>query len=365
MKKILIIDTTWPINSRTERFRTSLLKKYFVNVSAWNRGNAGSADQAGTYVLNGNINYGNRLKKLMSLPKFILHNISVSKKVSPEIIFASHWDSLICAVFVRVFSKHKIKIIYDCLDLPTSSNPAVLKILKTIERVCLYFTDFVIFASRHYPILYSLKQESIVFENYPSKFLPIEEYPVWKSIVDNIKKDGSVTISWIGVVRYPEILCNLIEAIKSLDVKLLIFGNGPSLEYLESHVVTENISHKVFFFGKYEQHEIPYIYTVTDFVWAAYPTNDFNSIYAISNKYFESSLFSRRPIFSKKTKMAESLIDIKNSVLLVDEYDVKSIVSELSTAIDGGFVNLPFEKYEEDIYWNDKEMELLDALFTL
>ena len=34
MKKVLIIDTTWPINSRTERFKNSLKKKFDVITNA-------------------------------------------------------------------------------------------------------------------------------------------------------------------------------------------------------------------------------------------------------------------------------------------------------------------------------------------
>lgn len=37
MKKILIIDTTWPINSRTQRFKNSLDSIFRTFVVAWNR----------------------------------------------------------------------------------------------------------------------------------------------------------------------------------------------------------------------------------------------------------------------------------------------------------------------------------------
>lgn len=365
MKSLLIVDTTWPINSRTERFRLSLLKRYMVNVSAWNRGGAVDNEMENTYLLNSDIKYGNRLKKLISLPKFILHNIRVAKNIKPEIIFASHWDSLCCAVVIKFFYKKNVKIIYDCLDLPTSSNKVLLKILKKIESVNLLYTDFIIFASRHYPAVYKLKQDYIIFENYPSKEISKHtETPLWYSSISKLKRSNEKIISWIGVVRYPDILCNLLEAIKTLNVKLLVFGDGPSLEFLKKYVSSNQLEKKVVFLGRYQQSDLPYIYDVTDFVWAAYPTLDFNSIYAISNKYFESSLFSKVPIFSKKTKMAESLA-CNNNVLTVDEYDIGNIKKTLCEAVNKDWGKIPFIKYELDKYWEDEEYKLLEAISYL
>jgi hypothetical protein len=365
MKNLLIVDTTWPINSRTERFRASLLKKYSVSVSAWNRGSSVDTDKPNYYILNTNIKCGNRLKKLFSLPKFILHNICVAKGVKPGIIFASHWDSLFCAVIVKFFYNKDVKIIYDCLDLPTSSNFLLLNILKKVESLSLLYTDFVIFASRYYPALYKLKQEHIVFENYPTKEIAkFMGSPLWYDSVSKLKQSNEKIISWIGVVRYPDILCNLIESIKPLNAKLLVFGDGPSLVFLSKYVLSNQLEKKVVFFGRYKQSELPYIYDVTDFVWAAYPTLDFNSIYAISNKYFESSLFSRIPVFSQRTKMAENLIFNKN-VLTVNEYDISDITKTLGDAINKDRTELPYMKYELDKYWEDEEYKLLEAMSVL
>ena len=63
MDKILIIDTTWPINSRTERFRKTLKKHFLVVVVAWNRGKK-NIEKEDAYVLGTEIGYGNQLKKL-------------------------------------------------------------------------------------------------------------------------------------------------------------------------------------------------------------------------------------------------------------------------------------------------------------
>ena len=63
MKKILIIDTTYPINSRTERFKNSFAKYFQVSVVAWNRGIKKKSEyQNKIYVLETDIGYGNQIQ---------------------------------------------------------------------------------------------------------------------------------------------------------------------------------------------------------------------------------------------------------------------------------------------------------------
>ncbi|WP_419205922.1 glycosyltransferase [Photobacterium leiognathi] len=363
MKKLLLIDTTWPINSRSDRFRLSLMKKYAVIVSAWNRGaNNNTICKENFYVLEDDIKYGNRFRKLISLPKFILHCLRVAKKENIEVIFASHWDSLICACLIKLLYKKNIKIIYDCLDLPTSHNKLILKVLNFIETFCLRYTSLTIFASRFYVSLYNSKINSVVFENYPSKSISNSYIkPEWRDLIENIKKDRRKIISWIGVVRYPNILSNLLAAIEKLDVNLFVFGDGPSLDYLKELTKNKKLCNKVYFFGRYQQQDLTYIYEQTDYVWAAYPTLDYNSIYAISNKYFESNLFKTVPIFSKKTKMAENL-ETFNNVLIVDEYNIEAVTNNIRDALDAGVSDCKFKKYEPDLFWEEQETKLFEAL---
>ncbi|WP_419209472.1 glycosyltransferase [Photobacterium leiognathi subsp. mandapamensis] len=363
MKRLLLIDTTWPINSRSDRFRLSLMKKYDVKVSAWNRGaKHATSFKESFHVLEGDIKYGNRFKKLISLPKFIFHCLRVAKKENIDIIFASHWDSLICAFLIKLIYKKNIKIIYDCLDLPTSHNKLILNVLNFIEKFCLRYTSLTIFASRFYVSLYDSKINNVVFENYPSKNISNSYInPEWGDLVENIKKDKRKIISWVGVVRYPNILSNLLSVIEKLDVNLFVFGDGPSLDYLKELTINNNLGNKVHFFGRYQQQDLAYIYEQTDYVWAAYPTLDYNSIYAISNKYFESNLFKTVPIFSKKTKMAENLKTF-NNVLIVDEYNIEAVINNISDALDAGVSDCKFKKYEPDLFWEEQEIKLFEAL---
>lgn len=364
-EKILIIDTTWPINTRTERFRITLSEYFNVAVVAWNRGAKRSHENpASHYVLENDLGYGNKLKKLFSLPKFIRYVSKINKIENPDIIFASHWDSLLCAVYIKVVSKKKIKIIYDCLDLPTSNKKTISLFLKLLEKSCLRHVNLTIFASRFFQQLYPSTLSTYTFENYPSKkALDIgSKQPKWFLDFKENKATNSKNVSWIGVVRYYEILENILKAITGTNIYFYVFGDGPELKKLQKKVKELNLEHQVIFFGRYSSSDLKYIYELADLVWAAYPTNDFNAIHAISNKYFECSYFSKPPIFSKKTMMAKKLEKTSSSVIIVDEYNVHDIINKIQKGLTLGSAN--YVKYEPDTFWEDKEDLFINHLKT-
>lgn len=365
MKKFLIIDTVWPINTRTERFRVTLMQFFHVAVVAWNRSVKSNKERpAFHYVLDNDIGYGNKLKKLFSLPKFIWHVSNVTKKENPDVIFASHWDSLFCAVFIKLFLNKKIKIIYDCLDLPTSSNKLIIFFLKHLEKTCIRHVSLTIFASRFFKEFYPSTLNSYIFENYPSrKALDLDsKQPEWFLDFKENKATNSKNVSWIGVVRYYEILENILKAITGTNIYFYVFGDGPELKKLQKKVKELNLEHQVIFFGRYSSSDLKYIYELADLVWAAYPTNDFNAIHAISNKYFECSYFSKPPIFSKKTMMAKKLEKTSSSVIIVDEYNVHDIINKIQKGLTLGSAN--YVKYEPDTFWEDKEDLFINHLKT-
>lgn len=362
MKKILIIDTAYPINSRTERFRNSFKFYFNVMVVAWCRGiNNDLSGQKGFYILETNIGYGNQIKKTLYLPLFYIYVYKICRMEKPDTIFASHWDSLICAVLIKITWNWRVKIIYDCLDLPTFSNVLIRKFVLLVEAFCLRFVGLTIFASRYFKPLYSKKIKSYVFENYPSVgLMGIEtKKPNWlnENNLDLLERENN--IAWIGVVRYLNILENILLAIKGTNVNFFIFGDGPDLENFKKSVSYYGLNDQVTFFGRYELSDIRYIYEKSNLVWAAYPTNDFNAIYAISNKYFECSFFEKKILLSCRTKMAEDLVG-NPGVILVDEYSSIDIRKKILESI-----NLKLEiykKYEDDVSWESREKELIDFI---
>lgn len=362
MSDFLFLETAWPINTRTKRFFDSIAKKYSVAACVWNRDGNHKDSKDNIYMYYGMAKYGSKLQKLISLPGYIKFCSEVIKEENPKYIFASHWDSLLVACISNFFSRNKSKIIYDCLDLPTSKSRVLVKVLRFLEKRLLRRVCFTIFASRYFAELYDENLDTLVFENYPvTNFSKsTQSKPKWFDSIIDAKKSDVIYVSWIGVLRYEEILINILQAVAKMKGKvyLYVFGDGPALSFMQQKIIELDLESYVTLFGRYETHELPYIYDVTDLVWAAYPTMDFNTKYAISNKYHECNLFERQIVVSKNTKMALNKKGSK-SIFGVDEYSVQSIIHAFNK-IDNG--RLSFEKYDEDITWQSREPVLFRNL---
>lgn len=364
MKKILVVDTSYPINSRTSKFRSSFVKEYNVKVLAWDRKGRKISSPKGYALFKIRSEVGNRLKKLLIFPFFIFFGIKTFIRFKPDVLFLSHWDSVFLGCLMKVF-KPKVKLVYDCLDVPAASNKYILAIIRHVELLCLRCVDLTIFASRYFPELYEKKLNYIVFENYPSKALleKKNDKPKWYPKAQHLKREEAAVVSWVGVVRYPSILRRLIEAFRDLDMQLFVFGDGPSLDFVKNLVNDMGINNKVHFWGRYNQGELPYIYSISDFIWAAYPTDNLNAVYAISNKFFECSMFERVPVISSQTRMADDLKGAySDHVILVDEFNVGDIKKKLVSASNHEF---SFKRYQKTQFWEERSDYLMKVIKQL
>lgn len=363
-RKIILIDSTWPINSRTKKFQNSFSKKFETKVCAWNRSGLKSKYQDDEFVIESNTTYGRRLKKLIHLPVFLFHIIKVLRSVRPDLVFASHWDALILTKIATFFISSSPKIIYDCLDLPTSSNRFLLIFLRVIESVFCRRVNLIILASRYFDRFYS-NYNILIYENYPSCKITRNDNSSSNLLekISVIKNEEVTYLSWIGVVRYEKVLKNIAEVLRlsNGNLNLMVFGDGPAFKWFQDYVLEIGIFNSVHFFGRYEQSDLFDIYSSSDLVWAAYPTEDFNAIYAISNKYFECSYFCKPIIVSANTEMAKNNLSNKN-ILAVNESDALDIFSTISSRFKKYGT---YEKYEPDITWESHEQKLITKIEDL
>ncbi|MCC9651533.1 hypothetical protein [Vibrio sp. MA64] len=360
--KLMLVDSTWPINTRSSRFRISLEKVFSCYICAWNRSNEKAQLHSDSeLILNTKVGYGNPFRKAMALPMFFLHIIKSLNSLKPDVILASHWDSLLLCRLAIFFSKHEPKLIYDCLDLPTASNKFLRLFIGWIDKKNALNCDLTILASRYFSEFYS-HNNVCIFENYPSQKLTenLGNPPDWYD--NSIFRNGSHKIlSWIGVVRYYEVMSKILDFIQeqSLDYKFAIFGDGPALNQLKADVKKRKLEDRVFFFGRYAPADLTYIYEVTDLVWAAYPTRDFNAKYAISNKYFECSMFSKYIVVSQDTMMAKK--NDSPSIIKIDEYSIEDISIKLNSFDNSG----NYHAYEPFVTWEDKEHIIIEEIYKI
>lgn len=312
---ILLIDSSYPINTRNERILSSL-EQNFLNIPvyaiAWNRDERSMVDSDRTFVYNRVSEYGSLFKKLCNLIGYFHFIKKYNKKLLPKIIIASHWDMLLLAVIMRQKGQ---RIIYENLDVPTSGNNWLQKLLLRIEKWAVNRSDAMIVASRFFLPLYTY---------YRGKKFVIENKPLNIVVAANpeLRKEQGLVISYIGLVRYIQILKNLVDAVRSLkNVTLYIHGEGQDLIALKEYA--KDVTH-VHFTGRYEGAELPALYRSADVVWAAYPNKDYNVKYAISNKYHESIAYQVPCIYSDKTCLGDWVKE-KEIGIVVNPYSVNDI----------------------------------------
>lgn len=312
---ILLLDSSYPINTRNERILSSL-KSHFSNtpiyVIAWNRDNRAMGNADSMFVYNRVSKYGSLVKKACNLIGYFRFIRKNNRKFLPKIIIASHWDMLLLAVMMRQKGQY---IIYENLDVPTSGSECLQQLLLRVEKWAMNRSDAMIVASRFFIPLYP---------HYKGKTFVIENKPLSMVAAANPKsrKGQGLVISYIGLVRYIQILKNLVDAVRPLkNVTLYIHGEGQDLIALKEYA--KDVAH-VRFSGRYESSELPALYGSADVVWAAYPNKDYNVKYAISNKYHESIAYQVPCIYSDKTCLGDWVKE-KEIGIVVNPYSVNDI----------------------------------------
>lgn len=322
MKNVLIIDSTYPVNSRTRKIADSLAGAARVTVCAWNRG-APQPCAADERVLEQAIGYGNKWRKLVHLRRFYRHVAQVMAEARPQVVIASHWECMFIAALLK--PRFAFRLVYDCLDVPTAAHPLLLKLLWAGERFFVRRVDLILFASRFFARLYPPAVEGLVLENLPPAGLA--DVPL------ALAGSGRPVVSWVGVVRYYDTLRNLVDACAAhRGVDLHVFGDGPDLARLQAYCE----GRPVVFHGRYRPENLKSIYAFSDLVWAAYPAADFNVRYAISNKYHECLRYGVVGLFSRQTLLGQ-MVEQDGQGVAVDETDA----GDIRRAIERGLALAP------------------------
>lgn len=357
MKKILLIDGIYPINTRNKRILKTLQTKYIVKYCAWNRENIPINEQA-NYIYSSNEGYGKKIKKLLGMKKYLEYIKNIIKEFKPDIIIASQWDML----FLVNLSGFNGKIIYENIDLPSSKNILILGILLKLEKFLLKKVDGIIFASRFFEPLYAeYKKDKLILENLPLREIDFTE---------EIKKEerNKIRISFIGGLRYFEVMKNLLLAVQEIEnIEVYLIGKGPENDKFRDFIISKNLKN-VTMIDRYIYEEIKRYYLNTDLLWSVYPTKDYNVKYAISNKFFESLLFEVPCFFSENIFLGQLVKEYQIGIV-VNPYKIDSIKKLLRNLNQNKILelknNLMEYKKNKKIYWEEKEEELFKFIEVL
>ncbi len=312
--KIVILDTAIPINTRNQKFLESF-GHFFpdaeISVISWQREPNTIVPEPYYILYSKPSKYGSQWKKLYNLLGYSRFVSGCLRKINPDVILASHWDTLVLIpkdVFRRSF------IIYDNLDVPTGMLP-VRKIQRFLEMRKVKHADVIVHASRFFKALYPSKYRQVVIENKTTFQFSTRTKSLHQPLV----------LSYIGLVRYKEIFFNLIDAVRTMkdDVILRVCGAGQDLDEVSKYAASVSATN-VEFTGRYTFDEIPSLYEKCDLVWAAYPNKDYNVKYAISNKFHESIVNGVPGIYSDETLLGD-FVDKERIGYIVDPYSIEGI----------------------------------------
>lgn len=352
--KILLICDHYPLPPRVNNMRKTLEKyEHDVTIFAWNRTNKAVNDKR-VITLNSDIGYGNQFRKLLNLPIVFYKLRKVLKNENFDVIHAIDFEFMMLARFAM----KKEKLVYEVFDIKFFNNKIVNRVREIIEFYCMKRIAGVIFASpffsKYYCSKYKIEKPSIVINNKPT----YNEYIVTDSGFMNdmgFVKSNKNIITFVGLIRYKNILERLISVVSKMDDYLLILaGDGPDLPDVMKFVKEHNIQN-VFFTGRFETKDLYSIYKNSDVIWASYPNDDLNVKYAVSNKFFESQLYNRKIIVSENTFLAEEVLRSKLG-LSVNPYSIDSIKTVLIAIRD-------LERSKQDnleLLWDDEEYRILN-----
>lgn len=356
-KNFLVVDASYPINTRTQRFVDSLIEAFGednVHVVGWNRDNS-QIKHPEYFIFSKEAPYGNRFDKIKGIWRFRKYLKKIVDQLKPDYVVASHWDCLYIAAGVI---GHETKLIYENLDIPTG-NKAVRVLEKFLESRALRKTSIMTLASRFYQGEYS---------SYKGRIFVVEnKMPQNSQLSFSLKDTGfdHLNISYIGGIRYAEILKNVIEAVQDLDnVTFHIYGGGHQFKEVEEY---SKCKKNVVLHGPYNYSEIGRIYEQTNIVWAVYPSSDHNVMYAISNKYHECLHYGIPGLFAQGTCLSD-LVDTNRAGFPINCYSVSDIRSTIKRLADNpdlireASANLGKMREVETDNWEDEVRPFIDFL---
>ncbi len=357
---VLILCDHYPLSPRVKKLRASLEKLYdgcTVRVLAWNRNlEGGVVREDYVYSFDQLLGYGNKMAKIMNLPRFARAAKTVIRDFRPQYIHAIDLEMLIVAVLMG----YRAKVIYEVYDIKASNNRFVNLLREKIETILIHkHVHKVVLASPFFTEYYRGLgvDDSImtVLNNKPTKEILSKGN---SGFMDKYKSsmEHKRVIGFIGTIRYPNILLTLITAVQDLDdFVVLLAGDGPSLARIRHEIEGRKIKDKVIITGAFSQDDLPCIYKVCDYVWAAYPPDDLNVKYAVSNKFFEAQLFGKPVLVSRCTRLGDYVED-SHAGVTVDPYsmeDIKKVLVSLSVRDNVTCGDFSF--------WEDEDVRLLDV----
>ena len=244
---------------------------------------------------------------------FIKKSINQLKVIDPEIIHCGNLDMLLVAHIYKAKFNKKVRIVYEIGDLNkrTYNNSKrfdkylIRKTLILLEKRLFSYVDRLVISSQHfwddYYRDFISADRTFLFPNAPEK-----------SVFDNVReiKKETITIGFVGRIRYHEQLVMLIDAVNEINQQnkkiiydILIAGEGPESDIVKEYAKAYSF---VTMYGSYNyEEEVADIYSEIDIVYSVYDATIQNVGVALPNRLYEAIVAMKPIIVAKDTKLGE------------------------------------------------------------
>ena len=294
------------------------------------------------------------LKRMIPYRKFSAQAYALLEKIKPDSIHVQGLDML--KIACKYKKKHGARVIYEVADLHRLLVDKQKNPVRAAAQIYLKSEDKKLTKSIDLLIITSLKYA----ERYFNAFVPKEKIFYFPNVPNlsafqgyrKKERNGSMTVGYIGSVRYKKQIINLIDAVKACDMNLMIAGFEP--DPIEIEPLCRNYKHGEWV-GRFDfATQVKGLYEKCDLMYSVYDADMANVRVALPNKLYEA-VYCEMPLIVAKGTYLEEVVNEWGVGVGVDHRDS----AELTRVLDR-FKNDPdyYNKMVENCRLHKEEADL-------
>ena len=272
-----------------------------------------------------------------------------------DCICAIDLDTILPCYFISVIKK--IKRVYDAHELfcemkEIVTRPAIYKLWKKIENFAV--PKFVMGYTVNQPIAEEFKKM------YRVEYQVIRNIALLRPLTFNLKSEKFILYQ--GAVNQGRSFETLIPAMKGVDGKLIICGDGNFMQQTKQLVKDNKLENKVLFKGKLTPVELRAITQQAYIGITLFDDKGLSNYYSLANRFFDY-MHAGIPQLCANYPVYKLINDEQPVAVLVDDISAESIAQELNNLLHNDILYKQLEnnciKVREILNWQSEEKKLI------
>jgi len=272
-----------------------------------------------------------------------------------DLVCAIDLDTILPCFYVSKF--RKLYRVYDAHELfcemkEIVQRPSVYKIWKKIEKITV--PQFKKGYTVNQPIADEFKKM------YGCKYEVIRNVPVLKPLKIPEKKERY--IYYQGAVNEGRSFETIIPAMKNVNAKLLIAGDGNFMKQARHLVKINNLENRIIFLGKIEPHELSNYILGAWVGITMFENKGLSNYYSLANRFFDY-LHAGIPQLCVDYPVYREINKIQPVAVLTEDLSSKNIAAQLNLLLENDVLYHKLQQnciqQRELLNWQKEEKKLL------